>query len=119
MALEMYGIKNCDTVKKARAWLDERGIAYAFHDYKKSGVDRALLEQWSREVGWEALVNRSGMTFRKLGPALTANLDESKALALLEANPSAIRRPVLAGTGRLVVGFKPESYEAALAATRR
>jgi arsenate reductase len=119
MGMTLYGITNCDTVKKARAWLEANGVAYAFHDYKKAGIDRALLEQWSREVGWEALVNRSGMTFRKLGPGLTSNLDESKALALLEANPSAIKRPVLSGSARLIVGFKPETYEAALAPTRR
>ena len=114
MALVMYGIRNCDTVKKARAWLDERGVAYAFHDYKAAGVDRALLEAWSREVGWEALLNRAGTTFRKLDARQTASLDERRAIALMLAHPSSIKRPIVTGRARLLVGFKPEAYAALL-----
>ena len=114
----MYGIKNCDTIKKARAWLDTRGVAYAFHDYKTAGLDRERLEDWTRQVGWEPLVNRSGTTFRKLADADKVNLDENKALALMLANPSLVKRPVLAiGNGnktRLLVGFNPDSYAEAL-----
>ena len=123
MTLTMYGIKNCDTIKKARAWLDTRGIAYAFHDYKTAGLDRKQLEDWAREVGWEPLVNRAGTTFRKLADADKTNLDEKKALALMLANPSLVKRPVLAistasGAGakprRLLVGFSPDAYAEAL-----
>jgi arsenate reductase len=108
---KIYGIRNCDTMKKAFAWLEEHGVAYEFHDYKKSGVDVARLERWTRTVGWEALVNKAGTTFRKLPAAETAALDESKALRLLVAQPSMIKRPVLEIGGRVVVGFKPEDYE--------
>ena len=111
MALTMYGIRNCDTVKKARAWLEANGVAYTFHDYKAAGADRALLEAWAREVGWEALLNRAGTTFRTLDAAETANLDARRAISLMVAHPSAIKRPILAGQGRLRVGFKPEAYE--------
>ena len=110
MGVVMYGIRNCDTVKKARAWLESSGIDYAFHDYKTAGIDRERLETWSREVGWEALLNRAGTTFRKLDPAETANLDASKAISLMMAHPSAIKRPIVTGGGRLLVGFKPETY---------
>jgi arsenate reductase len=114
----MYGIKNCDTIKKARAWLDTRGVAYAFHDYKTAGLDRERLEDWTREVGWEPLVNRAGTTFRKLADADKTNLDEAKALALMLANPSLVKRPVLAirsgSKTRLLVGFSPDTYAAAL-----
>jgi arsenate reductase len=106
----MYGIRNCDTVKKARAWLDAHGVEHAFHDCKAAGVDRALLEAWTRELGWEAVVNRSGTTFRMLDPALTAGLDAGKAVELMLAHPSAIRRPIVTGRGAPLVGFKPESY---------
>ena len=106
----MYGIPNCDTVKKARAWLDGRGIAYRFHDYKKAGVDRALLESWCREVGWERLCNRAGTTFRKLPASDTANLDAPKALALMQTHPSLIKRPVLVVDDALIVGFTPDAY---------
>lgn len=108
--LKLYGIKNCETVKKARAWLEAKGIEYAFHDYKAAGADRALLESWSKDVGWEALLNKSGMTFRKLDPAETADLNAKKAIALMLAHPSAIRRPIVTGRPRLVIGFKPELY---------
>ena len=113
-AATIYGIKNCDTMKKARAWLDGRGVAYAFHDYKASGIERARLEGWARVVGWEALLNRSGTTFRKLPEAEKAGLDAAKAIALMRAQPSMIKRPVLEAGGRLLVGFKPDAWEAAL-----
>lgn len=108
----VYGIKNCETVKKARAWLDAHGIEYGFHDYKVAGADAALLQAWSREVGWEALLNKSGMTFRKLPAKETSGLDARKAIALMAAHPSAIRRPIVVGAGALLVGFKPETYTA-------
>ena len=118
-ALTIYGIKNCDTMKKARAWLDKHGFDYAFHDYKAAGIDRERLEQWSRAVGWESLLNRAGTTFRKLPEKDQAGLDARKAIALMLAQPSMIRRPVLElGGGKLLVGFKPESYNEALAARR-
>jgi arsenate reductase len=114
----MYGIKNCDTIKKARAWLDTRGIAYAFHDYKTAGLDRKQLEDWTRELGWEPLVNRAGTTFKKLPDADKTNLDEPKALTLMLANPSMVKRPVLAihsgSKTRLLVGFSPDAYATAL-----
>lgn len=113
----IYGIPNCDTMKKARAWLDDHGIAYDFHDYKKAGIDRTTLEAWSKKVGWETLLNRAGTTFRKLPDAEKQGLDERKAIALMIAQPSLIKRPVLElSRGKLLVGFKPEIYEAALAA---
>jgi arsenate reductase (glutaredoxin) len=109
--ITIYGIRNCDTMKKARAWLDGQGIAYAFHDYKVAGIDRARLEAWAGKVGWEALLNRAGTTFRKLPEADKAGLDEKKALALMLAQPSMIKRPVLElGGGKLLVGFRPADY---------
>ncbi|HRN88738.1 ArsC family reductase [Hyphomicrobium sp.] len=115
-AVTIYGIKNCDTMKKARAWLAEHGIEVAFHDYKAEGIDRARLERWSRAVGWETLLNRAGTTFRKLDDAEKEGLNQKKAIALMLAQPSMIKRPVLeiAG-GDLLVGFKPEAYAQALA----
>jgi arsenate reductase len=110
MSATLYGIRNCDTVKKARAWLEANGVSHAFHDYKAAGIDRARLEGWSRRVGWEALLNRAGTTFRKLPDAEKGGLDEHKALALMLAQPSMIKRPVLELDGRLIVGFKPEQY---------
>jgi arsenate reductase (glutaredoxin) len=107
----LYGIKNCDTMKKARAWLDAHGVRYTFHDYKTAGVDENKLEAWSRALGWEALLNRAGTTFRKLSEADKQRLDERKALRLMIANPSVIKRPVLESGARLLVGFKPEVYE--------
>jgi arsenate reductase len=106
----LYGIKNCDTMKKARAWLDARGVAYDFHDYKTAGIDRATLEKWSRAVGWEVLLNRAGTTFRKLPDADKENLSEKKAIALMLAQPSMIKRPVLDRGGKPSIGFKPEVY---------
>ena len=106
----LYGIRNCDTVKKARTWLDDRGVTYDFHDYKAAGIDRARLAGWAKTVGWEKLLNRSGTTFRKLPEAEKAGIDEAKALALMETQPSLIKRPVLERGGEIVVGFKPEVY---------
>jgi arsenate reductase (glutaredoxin) len=111
MAVTIYGIKNCDTMKKARAWLDKKGIDYAFHDYKTAGIERDRLEGWSVKVGWESLLNRAGMTFRKLPDKDKEGLTEKKAIALMLDQPSMIRRPVLEADGKLLVGFKPEQYE--------
>jgi arsenate reductase len=102
-------------MKKARAWLDKRGVAYAFHDYKTAGIERDRLERWERKVGWETLLNRAGTTFRKLPDKDKANLDAKKAMALMLAQPSMIKRPVLdLGGGKLLVGFAPEQYQKAL-----
>ena len=109
-AVTIYGIKNCDTMKKARAWLDEHGVAYAFHDYKAAGIERAKLEGWAREVGWETLLNRAGRTFRTLPESEQKGVTEKKAIALMLEQPSMIKRPVLDVGGRLLVGFKPEQY---------
>jgi len=109
----IHGIKACDTMKKARAWLEAHGVEYRFHDYKTQGVERAALEGWARVVGWETLLNRAGTTFRKLPDADKANLDEGRAIALMLAQPSMIKRPVLEAGGKLIVGFKPDSYAAA------
>ena len=111
----LYGIANCDTVQKARTWLDGRGIAFRFHDYKKAGADPDLLASWAANVGWEALLNRGGTTFRKLAGVDKADIDEGKAIALMTAQPSLIRRPVLEQGDTLLVGFKPSIYEDALA----
>ena len=111
MAIKMYGIRNCDTVKKARAWLEERGVEYVFHDYKLAGIDPDQLNRWSDAVGWETLLNRAGTTFRKLSDPQKQKLDRDKAVALMTAQPSMIKRPVLELRERLVVGFKPEQYQ--------
>ena len=116
MTTTIYGIKNCDTMKKARAWLDSHGVAYAFHDYKTSGIDKASLARWVKEHGWETVLNRAGTTFRALPDAEKQGLDAGKATALMLAQPSMIKRPVLdLGKGSTIVGFKPEIYEAAVA----
>jgi arsenate reductase (glutaredoxin) len=116
MPITIYGIKNCDTMKKARAWLEKRGVDYAFHDYKTAGIERAWLEEWSKKVGWEALLNRAGTTFRKLPDQDKNGIDAKKAIALMLAQPSMIKRPVLdLGRGKLLVGFAPETYSAAVA----
>lgn len=112
--IDLYGIPNCDTVKKARTWLDANGVAYAFHDYKKEGADPARLAKWAGTVGWEPLLNRAGTTFRKLDDADKANIDAAKALALMAAHPSLIKRPVVDYRGGVLVGFKPETWAAAL-----
>jgi arsenate reductase len=109
----MYGIPNCDTIKRAKEWLDAHGVAFGFHDYKKAGIDRAQLEGWVDELGWEVLLNRAGTTFRKLPEDERAGLDVEKAVALMLAQPSMIKRPVLDLGDRRIVGFKPEVYEAA------
>ncbi|MBV8839594.1 MAG: ArsC family reductase [Alphaproteobacteria bacterium] len=117
MAITIYGIKNCDTMKKARAWLDQRGVKYAFHDYKTAGIDRGKLEGWAKKAGWEVLLNKAGTTFRKLPDADKEGLTETKAIKLMLAQPSVIKRPVLElPGGKLLVGFKPESYAAAVGA---
>src|SRR4029077_6023562 len=113
MPLTIYGIRNCDTMKKARAWLDQRGVAYAFHDYKTAGIARGKLEGWAKKVGWATLLNKAGTTFRKLPDRDKESLTEKKAIALMLAQPSIIKRPVLElGGGKLLVGCKPEKYEA-------
>jgi len=113
MTARLYGIRNCDTMKKAWTWLDAHGVAYDFHDYKKADVSREALESWVRQVGWEKLLNRAGTTFKKLPEADRQGIDEQKAIALMLAQPSMIKRPVLETGGDLLVGFKPEAYEAA------
>lgn len=110
MPVTIYGIKNCDTMKKARAWLDANGVAYAFHDYKTLGLDEARLQGFIDALGWEPLLNRAGTTFRKLPDADKANLDATKAKRLMLAQPSMIKRPVLDVDARLTVGFRPEAY---------
>lgn len=110
MTTTIYGIKNCDTMKKARAWLDSHGVAYDFHDYKTDGIAKDKLKQWSDALGWETLLNRAGTTFRKLPDDEKEGLNETKALALMLAQPSMIKRPVLEVAGKLLVGFKPDDY---------
>ena len=111
----IYGIKACDTMKKARTWLDSHAVGHAFHDYKTQGVGRDVLTGWAHTVGWQTLLNRSGTTFRKLPDTDKTDLDEAKAIALMLAQPSMIKRPVLDVAGTLIVGFKPEVYAAAFA----
>ncbi len=113
MAVTIHGIKNCDTMKKARAWLDAAGVAYAFHDYKAAGIAEPVLRGWARQVGWEVLLNRAGTTFRALPEAERDGLDEDKAIRLMLAQPSMIKRPVLDIAGTLLVSFKPALYAAA------
>lgn len=110
----LYGIANCDTVQKARKWLDGREIAFRFHDYKKAGAEPTLLARWAAQVGWEALLNRGGTTFRKLADSDKAGIDDSKAIALMTAQPSLIRRPVLEQGTTLLVGFKPATWDEAV-----
>ena len=111
LTITMYGIKNCDTIKKARAWLDAQGMEYCFHDYKAEGIDRARLEKWCRVLGWEKLLNRAGTTFRKLPDADKNGLDERKAIELMLAQPSMIKRPVLESDGHLLAGFDAATYK--------
>ncbi len=108
----IHGIKACDTMQKARAWLADHGVEYGFQDYKVAGVERATLEAWAGKVGWEVLLNRAGTTFRKLPDADKAGIDQAKAIGLMLAQPSMIKRPVLEVDGELIVGFKPETYAA-------
>jgi arsenate reductase len=111
MPITIYGIKNCDTMKKARAALDKRGVKYDFHDYKTQGIDKAKLEGWAKKAGWETLLNRAGTTFRKLPDKDKANVTEARAIKLMLTQPSMIKRPVLElGGGKILVGFKPEEY---------
>ncbi len=115
MSITLYGIKACDTMKKARPWLDEHGVSYAFHDYKVSAIDAANLQKWCDEHGWDKVLNRAGTTFRKLDEADKQDLDQAKAIALMLAQPSMIKRPVLDLGERTLLGFKPELYAQALA----
>jgi arsenate reductase (glutaredoxin) len=110
MGITIYGIKNCDTMKKARAWLDSHDVAYDFHDYKAAGIDKSKLQQWTAKLGWETLLNRAGTTFKKLSDSDKDVLNERKAIALMLAQPSMIKRPVLETGAKLLVGFKPEIY---------
>jgi Spx/MgsR family transcriptional regulator len=113
LSVTLYGIPNCDTVKKARSWLDRRGVAYAFHDYKKQGADPAKIAGWVGKAGWEKVLNRTGRTFRKLPEADKSGLDARKAVQVMAANPSAIKRPVVEYPGGLLVGFKESEWEQA------
>lgn len=113
-AVTIFGIKNCDTMKKARAWLDQHGVAYVFHDYKTAGIERARLETWSHQVGWDTLLNRAGTTFRNLPEQDREGLNEKKAIALMLDQPSMIKRPGLELGGHLLVGFKSVEYEVKL-----
>ncbi|WP_294311216.1 ArsC family reductase [uncultured Sphingomonas sp.] len=110
MTITLYGIPNCDTMKKARVWLDQHGVEYRFHNYKADGIDEATLRRWGDQVGWEKLLNRAGTTFRKLDEADRQDIDADKAIRLMQAQPSLIKRPVLDRDGTLTVGFKPEIY---------
>jgi transcriptional regulator, Spx/MgsR family len=112
-SVTIHGIKACDTMKKARAWLDAQGVAYSFHDYKAEGVEKAMLERWAQAVGWEVLLNRAGTTFRALPEAEKQDINEKKAIALMLKQPSMIKRPVLEQGAKIIVGFKPEIYGAA------
>ncbi len=119
MAITIYGIKNCDTMKKAFTWLNDHGVKHDFHDYKASGIDRAHLERWCRALGWETVLNRAGTTFRKLPESDREGLTETKAIALMIAQPSMIKRPILeygpeGNGGKVMAGFKPDLYAAAL-----
>ena len=114
MSVVIYGIPNCDTMKKARAWLEENGVAYTFHDYKKQGIDRARLESWVEELGWETVLNRAGLSFKTLPEEARAGVDREKAVALMLANPSMIKRPILDVGQHRLAGFRPELYAAAV-----
>jgi Spx/MgsR family transcriptional regulator len=114
MTITLHGIPNCDTVKKARTWLEGQGTAYEFRDYKKVPPTKAELEGWVKAVGWEPLLNKAGTTFKKLPDVDKTGIDAGKAITLMVANPSVIKRPVVTGAGALLVGFKPEQWEATL-----
>lgn len=113
-SLTIYGIPNCDTMRKARAWLTGQGVPFVFHDYRKDGLERSRLEGWVERLGWEKLLNRAGTTFRRLAPEQRDGLDAARAVALMLEHPAMIRRPVLEGPGLLLVGFRPDDYAAAL-----
>lgn len=112
MSVTIYGIKNCDTMKKAFTWLGEHGEAYDFHDYKKQGVTEEKLEEWCAKAGWEKVLNRAGTTFKKLSDEDKQDLDQTKAIALMASQPSMIKRPVVEKDGRIEIGFKPDAYAA-------
>ena len=112
MTITLYGIPNCDTVKKARTWLEAKGLAYEFHDYKKHGADPARLTAWQQQAGWEKVINRAGTTFRKLPEADKHGLDAAKAVRVMAEHPSTIKRPIVELPGGLLVGFKPDEWEA-------
>jgi arsenate reductase len=118
MSVIIYGIKNCDTMKKAFVWLEKHGVAYDFHDYKKTGVTKAELARWCDALGWETVLNRAGTTFRKLQASDRQNLTQDKAIALMTGNPSMIKRPVIEMDGAIEIGFKPERYAALLGAMK-
>jgi arsenate reductase len=113
MSVTLYGIPNCDTVKKARTWLESRGVSYAFHDYKKAGAEAARLGRWCDELGWEVILNRSGTTFKKLDPSEKEGLNQQQAIMLMLSQPSMIKRPVVEYDGGLLVGFKATDWEVA------
>jgi arsenate reductase (glutaredoxin) len=117
MTVTIYGIKNCDTMKKAFTWLDVRGVTYDFHDYKKAGVTKTELTHWCGAAGWQTVLNRAGTTFRKLGDADKEALTQDKAIALMVEQPSMIKRPILEADGQLEIGFKPERYAALFGGT--
>lgn len=119
MTITLYGIPNCDTVKKARAWLDAQGLSYHFHDHKKAGVNEAKLRGWVDLAGWEKVLNRQGMTFRKLPESQRGDLDADKAVAVMLAKPSAIKRPIVEHGEGLLVGFDPAGWSTALAGESR
>lgn len=110
MSITLYGIPNCDTVKNARTWLAEKGVAHEFHDYKKSGIDAAHLKAWCAAFGWEKVLNRAGTTFKKLPDSDKTNIDETKAIALMIAQPSMIKRPIVEHPGGYLIGFKPDEW---------
>ena len=110
---QMYGIPNCDTIKKARKWLTENGIDYEFHNYKKSGVPEDKLKSWVKTIGWEILLNRRGTTWRKLDDSVKENIDEASAIQVMIENPSAIKRPALEIDDQLLIGFSEDTYKEA------
>lgn len=113
--ITLYGIPNCDSIKKARTWFEKRQIPYAFHDYKRAGIDKEKLEEWVLQVGWEPLLNKSGTTFRQLPDVLKQDIDGDKAVLLMAAHPSMIKRPIVEADGELIVGYDSTAYEAVTA----
>ena len=109
--ITIYGIRNCDTMKKAMRWLEQHGIDYRFHDYRKQGLERAQLESWEKEIGWEALLNRRGMLWRKLSPSARDSIDRESALQIMQDNPAIIKRPLLDLGDRRILGFKADEYQ--------
>ncbi len=112
--MKMYGIKNCDTIKKAKKWLEENGTEFTFHDYKKDGIERAQLLEWIKALGWQALVNKRGTTYRKLDNSVKENMNEALAINVMLENNSIIKRPLLEHNGRFLLGFKADAYQALL-----